>query len=154
MELWAFLFVKRKEKLIADCSIWETLTFVIRARLCIVRRETRLILLSLLGPLLGRKKLHVDKSKPSQEWLQVENQPRFFSFLKYSSEFLHHLWKCSTGATQYSVNIKWKVSNIHIGSIQFYFVYILVMQRFRVVYIEDNTWFRGDMKFIFECSNR
>ena len=21
-------------------------------------------------------------------------------------------------------------------------------------YIEDNTWFRGDMKFIFECSNR
>ena len=21
-------------------------------------------------------------------------------------------------------------------------------------YIEDNTWFRGDMKFIFECSTR
>ena len=24
----------------------------------------------------------------------------------------------------------------------------------KLEYIEDNTWFRGDMKFIFECSNR
>ena len=25
---------------------------------------------------------------------------------------------------------------------------------FFIIYIEDNTWLRGDMKFIFECSTR